>query len=272
MFQQTNNEKDIQAYPGERVTRVKRSNQAWTGLFIVLVGSVFLMRQAGVEFPYWLFSWPVLLIVLGLLGAIKHNFRPGGWYVLLAVGGIFLADRLIAGVSIQKFAWPCLIIAIGLWMIVKPKVNPTRFAHRRDRNSANEWRTDDPENPGSAHQNFKGFSDNSDFIETSSIFGGVKKIVLSKNFKGGNISNIMGGTEINLTQADIQSKIVIDTTNIFGGTELIIPPTWDVQSDVVAIFGGVDDKRQITSQPLQPNKIVQLTGLCIFGGIEIKSF
>ena len=82
----------------------------------------------------------------------------------------------------------------------------------------------------------------------------------------------MGGTEINLTQADIQNKVTIDTTNIFGGTKIIIPPTWDVQSDIVAIFGGVDDKRQILSQASDPTKTIRLSGICIFGGIEIRSF
>ena len=82
----------------------------------------------------------------------------------------------------------------------------------------------------------------------------------------------MGGTEINLMQADIPGSITIDTTNIFGGTKLIVPPTWDVQSDVVTIFGGVDDKRQILSDGTHPTKVIRLSGLCIFGGIEIRSF
>jgi predicted membrane protein len=114
--------------------------------------------------------------------------------------------------------------------------------------------------------------DSNDFLDTTSILGGVKKIVLSKNFKGGDITNFMGGTEINFTQADIQSKVTIDTTNIFGGTKIIVPPTWDVQSDIVAIFGGVDDKRQMLTQTSDPVKTIRLSGICIFGGIEIRSF
>jgi hypothetical protein len=82
----------------------------------------------------------------------------------------------------------------------------------------------------------------------------------------------MGGSEIDLTQADFQGRIKIDTTNIFGGTKLIVPPTWDVQSDMVAIFGGVDDKRQISGVKLDPNKVLILDGTCMFGGIEIKSY
>jgi predicted membrane protein len=82
----------------------------------------------------------------------------------------------------------------------------------------------------------------------------------------------MGGSEIDLTQSDFNGKIVIDVTNIFGGTKMIVPPTWDVQNDITAIFGGVDDKRQINGVTLDPNKVLVLDGTCMFGGIEIRSF
>lgn len=95
---------------------------------------------------------------------------------------------------------------------------------------------------------------------------------MSKNFKGGDITNFMGGTEIDLTQADINGQIKIDATNIFGGTKLIVPPTWDVHSNVTCIFGGVDDKRQFNGEILNPDKVIHLDGTCLFGGIEIRSF
>ncbi len=44
-------------------------------------------------------------------------------------------------------------------------------------------------------------------LNINTAFGSVKKIILSKNFKGGEINNFMGGTEINLMKADIQQPI-----------------------------------------------------------------
>jgi hypothetical protein len=82
----------------------------------------------------------------------------------------------------------------------------------------------------------------------------------------------MGGTEINLTQADIHGKVMIEATNVFGGTKLIIPPTWDVQSNVVTLFGGIDDKRQLNGEAPDPAKVIYLSGTCVFGGIDIRSF
>ena len=70
----------------------------------------------------------------------------------------------------------------------------------------------------------------------------------------------------------LHAASIFGATNIFGGTKLVVPPTWDVQSEMVAIFGGVDDKRQIKGVHLDPNKVLILDGTCIFGGIEIRSY
>jgi hypothetical protein len=107
------------------------------------------------------------------------------------------------------------------------------------------------------------------------VFGGVKKNIISKNFRGGETVTIFGGTEINLTQADVNGGVVLDLTQIFGGTKLIVPPHWRIQSkDMVAIFGGVDDKRPLLSNASteETNKVLILKGTCIFGGIDIRSY
>jgi predicted membrane protein len=82
----------------------------------------------------------------------------------------------------------------------------------------------------------------------------------------------MGGSEIDLTQADFTGTITIDVTTVFGGSKLVVPPTWDVHNDIAAVFGGVDDKRQIMGVAMDPNKVLILEGTCVFGGLEIRSY
>ncbi len=238
-------------------------NPRWVGLFLLAIGAVLLAKQLGVLFPDWLFTWPVILIAVGLFIGIKHNFRNPGWLFPILIGTLFLIDDLTPGLHLKNYIWPIIIIAMGLLFIFRPKT------HRHWQN----WKHDKWQHPSdTAYGNLPASFDASDFIDSTSIFSGIKKIVLSKNFKGGDITNFMGGTEVNLTQADIQGIVNIDATNIFGGTKLIVPPTWNVISEVVTIFGGVDDKRQLHGAPLDPTKVIRLDGTCIFGGIEIKSF
>ena len=114
-----------------------------------------------------------------------------------------------------------------------------------------------------------------DHLDSTVIFGGVKKNIISKNFRGGEAVTVFGGTEINLTQADVSGPIVLDLTQVFGGTKLIVPPHWKIQSqDLVCILGGVEDKRPIMSDPssVSDSKVLVLKGTCILGWIDIKSF
>jgi hypothetical protein len=81
----------------------------------------------------------------------------------------------------------------------------------------------------------------------------------------------MGGTEIDLTQADFTGVIKLDVTQIMGGTKIIVPAHWEVRSEVTAMFAGFEDKRQ---QPvvINPDKVLILQGTSIFGGIELRNY
>ena len=88
-----------------------------------------------------------------------------------------------------------------------------------------------------------------DLIDSTNIFSGTKKVVLSKSFKGGDIVNVFGGCEIDLTQADMTTPAELEVTAIFGGATLIVPSNWAIKSEAVTIFGGIGDKRRITPSP-----------------------
>lgn len=95
---------------------------------------------------------------------------------------------------------------------------------------------------------------------------------MNKNFKGGEATSVFGGTELNLMQADINGHVVFELTQIFGGAKLILPAHWEIKSEIVNIFGGVEDKRPVQSVTNDPNKVIVLKGTSIFGGIEIRSY
>lgn len=245
-----------------------RSGKAIAGFILLAIGSILLLKNFGFYLPGWIISWPMALIALGLYTGSKNNFRNAGSYILLLIGGIFLIQRFFADIEVKDFLFPFLFILTGLWII---------FGKRnKKRNSNLDWdKRIDPETKGkqpmiadAENTNYTG----DDWIDSVSVFGGVKKIIMSKNFKGGDVVNIFGGAEINLMQADFIQPAVLDVTQIFGGTKILLPPHWIVQSEMAAIFGGIEDKRPQQVNSDNPQKIIIIKGTSIFGGISIVSF
>jgi hypothetical protein len=235
---------------------INRSGSIMGGLLIVAIGLLLLARRAGMEIPDWLFSFESLLIALGLFLGFRHSFRGFGWMIPIVIGGFLLLDDFYPYFDIGYYFWPLLIIGIGLFII---------FSSTKKKRDWEKW------DAGQAYT--QEFAD--DYLDSTVVFGGIKKNVISKNFRGGETVTVFGGTEINLTQADINGPVVLDMTQIFGGTKLIVPSHWKIQSkDLVAIFGGVDDKRPLvsTSQGEDSGKVLILKGTCLMGGIDIKSY
>lgn len=111
-----------------------------------------------------------------------------------------------------------------------------------------------------------------DMINSQALFCGIQKRILSKNFKGGKVSAIFGGTEIDLTQADLSENAVLSVEVAFGGVKLLMPPHWDLKMGVTNIFAGVEDKRMYPQSTGESNKVLTITGTVLFGGLEIKSY
>jgi predicted membrane protein len=131
----------------------------------------------------------------------------------------------------------------------------------------------DPGNPGGTTSTGSGYSGYTpeDYLDTTAFFGGVHKKIVSKNFKGGDIVTIMGGTELDLSQADFTGLVRLDVVQIMGATKIIVPAHWEIRTDITAIFAGFEDKRQ---QPTvnNPDKILVIDGTSLMGGIELRNF
>lgn len=235
-----------------------RTGRVLSGLVIVGIGIVLLLKRMGMAIPSWVFTWEMLVIALGIYVGAKHSFQRRGWLVIVLIGVLFLIDNVVPGISLRPFIWPIIIISAGLFIIL----SPGRRCHRnhckkREKNQ----------------HKFATQTSSEDYLDTVCIFGGVKRNIISKDFKGGEITCVFGGAEINLSMADINEKVTLEITQVFGGLKLIVPPHWKVQTDVDNVFGGIDDKRStLKDASNESNKILVLKGTLVFGGIDIKSF
>jgi predicted membrane protein len=198
---------------GREKFRASRSGRSFAGLVLVIVGGVLLSRQLGFDVPEWAITWEMLLIALGVYFGARRSFHPGGWVIMILVGTVFLLREFYPEILIWHYIWPVAIILVGLWMILKP---------RRTRRYWDGWKN---------WEDWKTEADSSDnVLEVNSVFGGTKRKILSKDFKGGEINTVFGGNDLDLSQADINGIASIEANIVFGGVKLIVPAHWEVKS------------------------------------------
>lgn len=265
--------------------------KAIAGTILLIVGAVLLIKQFDYFlFPRWIFSWPMWVIAWGLYIGARHNWRNSTWVIMIIVGVAFLLDDIVPGFNMHDVAWPIMIIGFGLWMILRRNTKWNKDDWRNygkgkwdwhnqpvtpvdpvvDYTTTNSSSTTPPPAPDPSASGFRPAAD--DYLDAVSVFGGVKKTILSKNFKGGEIVNVFGGAELDFTQANITGHVVIDITQIFGGTKIVVPSHWRVVPDMAAVFASVDDKRIRTSAPADTDKVLVLKGVSIFAGVDIRSY
>ncbi len=231
----------------------RHRSRVFFGVTIAIIGLILLLTTMHVLPCIDLeFSWPAILIVIGLLIGIKNGFRNNAWWILIVIGiANFTPQFMIMGRPSKDFAWPAIIIIVGLAIALKPKRHKFR-------------------EPGGISSSINAEST----LNIDVTFGGKKEVVTSKDFRGGNVAVTFAGCEINLTQADITDPTaVLDCRVSFGGVEIILPSNWEVQNEINPSFGSVEDVRTIqTGTGNETKRILILRGSCSFGSIEIKSY
>jgi len=226
-------------------------------LLLIVAGGLLLLDTFDVvdfSIRHIILNWKTLLIAIGIILVLSSEQRITG-YVLIGLGLVFwLPSFADYNVSLHQVFWPLVLIGIG--MIILTRRNVHGRMRRLHRYSVNPDGTL-----------------NNDYLDDVSIFGGGTKRYSSQNLKGGNITAIFGGSEIDLTATKMSDEgTVVDVFTMFGGTKFIIPGSWQVKSEAVSLFGGLTDKRHIKPSDDVSDKVFLIKGLVLFGGIEIKNY
>lgn len=246
----------------------KNSGRVWSGAIIVIIGLAFLLNNIGLNIPRWVISWHTFLIVLGLFIGLRSNFKGIGWLVLVLIGAYNTLQRIPQlDLDISKYALGFGLVIVGGFLIFRPKSTFDKKKFKANFN--NEFGGNDDSADFKAKD--KGSFDN-DIIDVTAVFGGSHQIVYSKNFRGGDITAVFGGADINMTQSDFADTVSLDVTAVFGGIKLVVPQNWAIKSNVTALFGSVEDKRSHIMPNGEIQKTLILDGTAMFGGIEIRSF
>jgi predicted membrane protein len=246
------NENYKEEYPhGRHEPHHLQSNRAIVGVILVLVGLFLVMRNTGI-FPDFIdhivFSWPMLLVTIGLVITIGSSGGKTSGVIVMAVGAFFLIPHIFRETFNVDMFWPSIFIIIGIVFI---------FSKRRG------WNSVSTSNPVG-----------DDYIDYVHVFSGGERQIVSDNFRGGRVSAVFGGSEIDLTKAKLATGVsYLEIACVFGGTTIIVPDDWNIKIEVVPVLGGFGDSRK-----LNPGRIIDTTkqlvikGAVVFGGGEVKSY
>ena len=109
----------------------------------------------------------------------------------------------------------------------------------------------------------------SDELALVAVFDGIELESRATAFRGGSMLAWFGGIEIDLRNAELAADAQLSVHALFGGIEVTTPPHWRVESNMKALAGGVVVPADAGHDPDAP--VLTLTGLAVFGGIEVRS-
>lgn len=234
------------------------------GLIVLALGAIFLLSNLNViDSTQYLRWWPLLLVAFGLSKLLQPRPARGRMFgFLVATLGTLLLLKSFGKIAFSIWGlWPLALILMGLSIIWGALTGRSRFDRCR---------------PGArGRMRFNGVDaptqiDPDSNLEVNCVFGGNKRVVTSQDFRGGTISTMMGGAEIDLRQAAIAGpEAVIQVSVVFGGVELRVPEDWRIDVRTNATLGSVEDKT--SSRAGEGAKTLVLTGDVTFGGIEVRN-
>lgn len=192
--------------------------------------------------------WPAALVVLGLVKLARAGSVGGAvsGAVWLGAGAWLFANNLgLLTITLWDAArtyWPLLLVALGLSIV-------RQTLRRRDPEPALDPRND---------------------LHVVAILGGNTGASGSHAFRGGELTAILGGVELDLREARmLNGRAVIDIFTMWGGLELKVPEGWVVENQMVIALGGYEDRTRPVGAADAPRLV--LRGTTVMGGIEVRN-
>jgi predicted membrane protein len=222
------------------------------GLGVIVIGLLFTLDNLDiVPGRVYLRFWPVALIAVGLAHLSQEWRGPrvligSAW--LLAGVGLLLENLGILHIHFWDL-WPLLFVAVGAYLV---------------------WQSLQRRQAIAGSQANVPAADSASTINAVAIMSGVVRRSNSPNFRGGELTAVMGGCEIDLRKAAIvNGDAVIDTFAFWGGIEIIVPENWTVIGQVHPFMAGYEDKTRPPKADTRQRLVIR--GLAIMGGIEVHN-
>ncbi len=233
-------------------TRPSASGQVVIGLLVVAFGVLFLLDNLNIIYLHHvIFFWPLAFIMSGLVALFSDGPRSGRitGVVLIAIGVAMTLNRLGYGFIGWRTFWPLVMIGLG-GLILYRTLGGGRVVQVR----TGPYTKDDAK------------ADN--VVDITAILGGFERRSSTPDFRGGEITAIMGGCALDLREAGLANEAVINVFAIWGGITIKVPPDWTVVLHGTPVMGGFTEK---TARPPDNRKRLVVSGYAIMGGVEVRN-
>ncbi|MDX1501551.1 MAG: DUF5668 domain-containing protein [Thermoanaerobaculia bacterium] len=215
------------------------------GLAVIAVGLILTLDQTDlVDADELLIFWPVVLIAIGLT-KIGSRRTPDLAFALIFVGvGLWFLAANLEWVDIYPYdyLWPAVLILAGAYLLAGG-------LRRRVRVEG---------------------GDADSFVSSFALWSGIERTSSSDDFRGADLTAIMGGVELDLRQASIrESPAVINAFTMWGGIDLRVPQDWNIEYGLLPILGGYSDNTDQSPGPDSPTLVIK--GAAIMAGLDIKN-
>jgi predicted membrane protein len=216
------------------------------GVTVLALGLLFTLDRLGVaDVGRYARFWPLALVAIGALKLLAPGsgaVRLFGAALVLFGGGLLLNNLHLlyfdAGVI-----FPLFLLFLGGAIVYQAM-------GRRGRPAAGD----------EAAGTVSGFA----------VLGSVKRRSTSSAFRGGDVSAVLGGCEIDLRQAALAPEgAEIDALAFWGGVEIRVPSDWQVEVRGTPVLGGFEDVTRSEATPGDRRLVVK--GLAIMGGVEVRN-
>src|SRR5699024_204237 len=108
-------------------------------------------------------------------------------------------------------------------------------------------------------------------INAFSLFSGTEIRSQSKQFEGGSVTAIFGGSEIDLREAVISGEgAALELSAVFGGINIYVPESVQLAVIGIPLFGGWEKKTIKRAADNEDLPVLKVNCLTVFGGVEIR--
>jgi hypothetical protein len=212
---------------------MNRPRTGW-GVLLLTVGVLLLLDRAGALDAARVLGrgWPVLLIVAGLVRALRRPRDVPGGAILAGVGGLLLAWT--TGVPIDLGLLVALgLVAGGAALLLRRPRPPATFGT-------------DP---------------------TVVVLGDRQVRAPAGPLETQRVVTVFGDTDLDLTEATLEGEATLGCTTVFGDLDIEVPAHWRVEVHGPTVLGDV--RVPVGAGPGAP--VLHLETVTVLGDLEVRA-